>query len=208
MLDCKEINTTMVKNMKLLNDDSSERVDVTLYRQIIGSLMYLTNTRPSIYFAVNTLSQYMADPIHVHVVATNHVMRYLKGTLDHGLIYTINSEFKLCGYIDSDWAGSAEDRKSTLGCCFSLGSCVISWISRKQTSVSLSTTEVEYIVSCLSCSEALWLHKILTGLFDTEMDETKIYCDNQSCNKLTENLVYHDKSKHIEIKYHYIRDMV
>ena len=134
MLYCKEINTPMVTNMKLLNDDSLERVDVTLYRQIIGSLMYLKNTRRDICFVVNTLSQYMVEPRHVHLVAAKHVMRYLKGTLDCGLRYTADSEFTLCGYTDSDWVGSVENRKSTSRYCFSLGLGVISWIRRKETS--------------------------------------------------------------------------
>ena len=94
------MNTLMVTNLKLLNDDSSKRIDVTLYRQIIGSLMYLTNTRPDICFFMNTLSQYMVEPRHVHLVAVKHALRYLKGTLDYGLTYTADCEFILCGYID------------------------------------------------------------------------------------------------------------
>ena len=93
MLDCKAINTHMVTNPKLPSDDSSERVDVTLYRHIVGSLMYLTNTRTNICFVVNTLSQHMVDPIHIHLVATKHVLRYIKGTLDCGNRYTVDSEF-------------------------------------------------------------------------------------------------------------------
>ena len=166
MLDCKVISTPMVTNLKLPNDDSSERVDVTLYKQIIGSLMYLTNTRPHICFVVNTFSQYMMDPRHVHLVAAKHVMRYLKGTLDCGLRYTTDNEFRLCVYTDSDWVGSVEDRNNTSGCCFSLGSGVISWISRKKTSVSLNTTKAEYIAACSACSEAIWIHKLLVGLFN------------------------------------------
>ena len=142
----------------------------------------------------------MVEPQHVHLVASKHVMRYLKGTLDCGLRYTADSEFRSCGYIDSDWARSVKDRKRTLGCCFSLGSSAISWLNRKQTSVSLSTTEAEYIVACSACSKAVWLRKLLARLFNTEMDATEIYCDNQSCIKLTENLMFHDKSKNIEIK--------
>ena len=103
--------------------------------------MYLKNTRPDICFDVNTLSQYMVDPRHVHLVAIKHVMRYLKGALDGGLKYTTDNEFRLCGYNDSNWAGSAEDRKRTSGCCFSLGSGVISWLSIKKTSVSLNTLQ-------------------------------------------------------------------
>jgi hypothetical protein len=107
-----------------------------------------------------------------------------------------------------DWAGSVFDRKSTSGCCFNLGSAMISWQSRKQSSIALSTTEVEYIAACSSSCEATWLRKLLKGLFDLEMEATVILCDNQSCIKMIENPVFHDKSKHIEIRYHYIRDIV
>ena len=93
--------------------------------------MYLTNTRPDICFAVNTLSQYMVNPKHVHLIGAKYVMRYLKGTLDYGLRYTSSGEIKLHGYVDSDWGGSAKDRKSTSGCCFSLGFGMISWFNRK-----------------------------------------------------------------------------
>ena len=103
--------TPMESNLKLLAGDSSESVDVTHYRQIIGSLMYLTNTRPDICFAVNTLSQYLVQPIRVHLVATKHVMRYLKGTIDLGLYYDGSHEYRLYGYTDADWAGGISDRK-------------------------------------------------------------------------------------------------
>jgi hypothetical protein len=121
MLECKSMNTPMETKLKLLVDTSSELVDATLYKQIIGSLMYLTNTRPDICFAVNTLSQYLVEPRRVHLVATKHVMRYLKATLDFGLYYNGDQDFRLIGYTDSDWAGSVSDRKSTSGCCINLG---------------------------------------------------------------------------------------
>ena len=99
----------------------------------------------------------MVDPIHVHLVTTKQVMRYLKCTLDCGLKYTTDSEFRLFVYTDSDWAGSVEDRKRTSGCCFSLGSGILSWLSRKHTSVSLSTTEPKYTATCSACSEVVGL---------------------------------------------------
>ena len=125
--------------LKLLIDTSSELIDVTLYRQIIGLLMYLTNTKPDICFAVNTLSQFLVEPRHVHLVVSKHVMRYLKGTMDYGLSYDGDHDFTLNGYTDVDWAGSVADRKKTFGCCFSLGSAMISWQSRKQSSISLGS---------------------------------------------------------------------
>ena len=125
------MTTPMALNMKLLSDASSEAVDATMYRQMIGSFMYLTNTRPDIYFDVNTLSQFLADPRHVHLIDAKHILRYLKGTIDYGLKYEMNQKINLEGYVDLDWAGSSIDRKSTSGCFFSMGSGVISWFSRK-----------------------------------------------------------------------------
>ena len=107
------MTTPMKTNLKLLNDDTSEAIVTTLYIHIIGSMMYLTNTRPDICFVVNTLSQYMVNPKHIHLVGAKHVMRYLKGTLDYGLRYASNGEIKLHGFTDSDWARSAKYRKRT-----------------------------------------------------------------------------------------------
>jgi hypothetical protein len=115
MLECKSMNTPMEAKLKLMVDTSSELIDATLYRQIIGSLMYLTNTRPDICFAVNTLSQFLVEPKHVHLVAAKYVMRYLKGTLDYGLSYDGDHDFTLSGYTDSDWAENVSERKSTSG---------------------------------------------------------------------------------------------
>ena len=183
-------------------------MDATHYRQIIGSLMYLTNTRPDICFAVNTLSQYLVQPRRVHLVAAKHVMRYLKGTIDFGLYYDGSHEYRLYGYIDVDWDGSISDRKSTSGGFYSLGSAMISWFRRKQSSVALSTAKAEYIEACSACCEAIWLRKMMSGLFNLELDTTIILCENQSCIKMIENPIFHDRSKHIEIRYFYIQDMM
>ena len=170
--------------------------------------MYLVNTRPDICFVVNTLSKDMVDPRRVHWIATKHILRYLKGTIEYGLQYLQGDQVKLVGYSDSDWARSTTDRKSTSGCCFSLGSGMISWYNRKQKSVALNSTEAEFMATSQASCEAIWLRKILVDLFDTSLDPTTIYCDNQSCIKLSENPVFHDRSKHIEIRYHFIRDKV
>jgi hypothetical protein len=124
--------------------------------------------------------------------------------MEYGLRYLGGDGVRLQGYSDSDWAGSAVDRKSTSGCCFNLGSTMITWFNRKHTSVALSSTEAEYMAMSMASCEAIWLHKLLTGLFDQELEPTVIYCDNQSCIKLSENPVFHDRSKHIEIRYHFI----
>ena len=166
----------MESNLKLLSDASSKSVDATMYRQMIGSLMYLRNMKSDIFFAVNTLSQYLTDLRSVHLIAAKHILRYLKGTIDYGLKYDANQKINLEGYVD--WAGSAIDRKSTSGCCFSMGSGVISWFSRKQSFVALSTAEAKYVAACSAICEAVWLRKLLSDIFDLQLDATCIHCDN------------------------------
>jgi hypothetical protein len=164
----------MVTNLKLLSDTYSETVDATMYRQMIGLFMYLMNTRPYICFVVNTLSQYMVEPRRVHLVATKHVLRYLKGTIDYGLRYVSDHEIILQVYTDSDWADNVADQKCTSGCCFSFGSIMISWFNRKKTSVALSRIEAENISTCSTSNEVVWLQNMLAGLFDLELETTCI----------------------------------
>ena len=149
----------------------------------------------------------MCEPKEVHLVAVKHIMRYLQGTLNLGLKYK-KVDLDLHGFIDSDWARSVTNRKSTSRCCFSLGSTMIPWICRKQSSVAQSSIEVEYIATTMASREAVWLRKLLVRLFGQPMNPTIIHCDNQSSIKLSVNPVFHDRSKHIEIPYHYVRDMV
>ena len=130
---------------------------MTQYRHIIGSLMYLTNTRKCICFVVNTLSQYLVKPRCVHVIAAKHVIRYLKGTTDLGLYY--DHDYRWYGYMDLDWAGTVADKTSTLGRCYCLGSTMISWFSKKPSNVALSIAEAEYIAACSASWEAIWLRK-------------------------------------------------
>ena len=128
MMECKAMATPMASNLKLLSDASTERVDATMYCQMICYLMYLTNMRPDIFFVVNTLR-------HVHLMVAKHAMRYLKGAIDYGLQYEANQNINLEGYVDSDWAGSAIDRKST-------------WCSRNKSCVALSTAEAKDVATC------------------------------------------------------------
>ena len=148
---------------------------------------------------MNTLIQYLVKHKCVHLIDANDVMRYLKGTIYFGLYYVIDHDYRLYVYIDSDWVGSFVDRKSTSGGCYCLGSAMISWFSKKKSSVSLSTAETEYIATFSTSCEAIWLQKIMLGLFDMELDTIVILCDNQIYIKMTENPVFHDKYKHIEI---------
>ena len=140
--------------------------------------MYLVHTRPDICYTVNALSQFMSDLKHIHWVATKQVLKYVRGTITYGLRYTSNSGVLLSGYANSDWDGSAVDQKSTFGYCFSMGSAMISWSSRKQGSIAQSTVEAEYIAASDAYKEAVWLRKLLSDLFGGKLDSTTIHCDN------------------------------
>jgi hypothetical protein len=154
--------------------------------------MYLVNTMPDICFVVNTLSQLMVEPRRVLWVTAKHLLKYLCGTVDYGLDYQRGDGVHLVGYTDSDWAGCVSDKKSTSGCCFGLGSTVVSWFIQKQKLVDLNSAKAEYMVASQASCEALWLGKLLVGLFGVQLRPTMIYCDNQSCIKLSENPVFHD----------------
>jgi hypothetical protein len=188
MMDCKSMTTPMISNLKKLQEHvtGSDPEDPTLYRQIIGSLMYLVHTRPDICYVVNALSQFMCEPKHIHMVVVKHIMRYVRGTIAYGLRYTSSGGVMLHGFTDSDWMGSTVDRKSTSRYCFNLDSTMIFWSSRKQGSVAQSTAEAEYIVASAAGKEAVWLRKLLSDLFSSELEPKVIHCDNQSCIKLTD----------------------
>eukprot|EP00253_Pinus_taeda_P035597 PITA_35597 len=146
------------------------------------------------------LSQAMVQPTKLFWKAAKHVLRYLRGTSQYGLWYRRSEGVKLQGFTDADWAGSPSDQKSTSGGIFSLGLAAVSWYIRKRRSVVLSSTEVEYMVAIQAACEAILMRKIIVGLFDQRMDPTVIYCDNQSCIKLSENPIFHERSKHIDIR--------
>eukprot|EP00253_Pinus_taeda_P036715 PITA_36715 len=197
MMDCKSMTTAMITNLKRLRSFQSSPVDPSRYRQLIGSLMYLLNTRPNICFAVNILSQFQVEPKHDHWIATKHILRYLQGTLHDCLKCDWRNDVHLIGYIDSDWGGSEQDGRSTTGGCFSLGSSMTSWMSRKQDTIALSSAGAEYVATYEVSKEAMWLRKLLSDLFEGPMDPTVIHCDNTSCIRLAEDPIYYGKEKHI-----------
>ena len=165
MEDCKPMDTSPPGNWRKEDATLTEVVDATVYRQLVGLLMYLVNTRPDICYAVNQLSQAMVKPTKLFWKAGKHVLRYLKGTSEYGLWYTQMDEVNLHGFTDADWAGSPTDRKSTSGGVFSIGSTTISWYNRKQRSVELSSVEVEYMAASQATCEVICMRKILVGFF-------------------------------------------
>ena len=144
--------TPMAANVKLANDHSGESVDVTLYRSMIGCLLYLTTSRPNISFSVGVCSRFQSNPKVSHLNAVKRIIKYVGRTCDYGLLNSKESNLSLAGFSDSDWAGNADDRKSTTGGCFYVGANLVAWMSKKQYSVSLSTAEAEYITTGSCCS--------------------------------------------------------
>jgi hypothetical protein len=207
MADCKPRYTPCEQKVDC-SSESEETVDPTKYREVVGSLVYaMTCTRPDLSYVVTKLSQHLNRPLRSHWVAAKHVLRYLKGTLDRELCFQ-KGETSLIGYSDADWASSS-DRHSISGYCFSLtkGGTLISWKSRKQQIVALSSCEAEYIALAAAVQEALYLIQLLNGI-GFRQESVLIYEDNQGAIALAKNPVNHQRSKHIDVRHHFVRGEV
>ena len=186
--------------------------DIELYQSMIGSLMYLsTQTRPDIAYSMSVLSRFLTNPSPAHIEAAKRVMRYMKGTAGYGISYgsgTISPN--LHRYSNADYAGYKETRRSTSGYVFFLAGGPFSWRSRRQNTITLSSTEAEYYALSHAAREAAWLRLLFEGLYciDSKYVKIRIYGDNQSSLALSENPEYHQRTKHIEVQHHYIREQV
>jgi transposase InsO family protein len=203
--DSKIVDTPIEYNNRLNTHDGEPLPDATLYRQLVGSLVYLTVTRPDISYAVHIVSQFMAAPRSLHYAAVLRILRYLKGTLFHGLHFSSQSSLTLQAYSDADWAGDPTDRRSTTGYCFLLGDSLISWRSKKQSVVARSSTEAEYRALADTTAELLWLRWLLQDLGIDCSTAVPIHCDNRSAIQIAHNDVFHERTKHIEIDCHFVR---
>nr|KYP51590.1 Retrovirus-related Pol polyprotein from transposon TNT 1-94 [Cajanus cajan]KYP57682.1 Retrovirus-related Pol polyprotein from transposon TNT 1-94 [Cajanus cajan] len=173
----------------------------------MGSLMYLTTTIPDIMYSISLISRYMENPIEMHLLAAKRILRYLQGTREFGLFYKKGEKSNLLGFTDSDYAGDQDDRKSTSGCVFMLGTCVVSWFSKKQPIVTLSSTEAEFVAATTCACQAIWLRRILEELKFQQHGATRIFCDNNSAIKLSKNPVLYGRSKHIDVNIYFLRDL-
>ncbi|GKA81949.1 putative ribonuclease H-like domain-containing protein [Tanacetum coccineum] len=201
----KTASTPMETQKALLKDADGKDVNEHLYRSMIGSLMYLTSSRPDIMFAVCACARFQVNPKSSHLHAVKRIFRYLKGQPKLGLWYPKDSPFDLVAYTDSDYAGASLDRKSTTGGCQFLGCRLISWQCKKQTVVANSTTKAEYIAASNCCGQVLWIQNQLLD-YGYNFMQTKIHIDNESTICIVKNPVFHSKTKHIEIRHHFIRD--
>ena len=203
------VTTPMDPNVKLVKDDSySKEVDPTQYQSMVGSLLHAARaTRPDIAHAVGLVSKFNSAPTQAHLTAVKRIFRYLKGTVDIKLQYRSTGE-KLLGYFDADWANDTDDRHSTTGNVFIMSGGAISWLSHKQSTVALSTAEAEYVALGSATQEAIWLNQLLTHLRIDTKGSIEILEDNQSAIAMAKNSTGRRRTKHIDIKHHFIKEAV
>nr|ABA98097.1 retrotransposon protein, putative, Ty1-copia subclass [Oryza sativa Japonica Group] len=207
MENCKPISTPIGSIAVLDPDEDGEAVDQKEYRSMIGSLLYLTASRPDIQFAICLCARFQASPRASHRQAIKRIMRYLNHTLEFGIWYSTSSSICLSGYSDADFGGCRIDRKSTSGTCHFLGTSLIAWSSRKQSSVAQLTAESEYVAAASCCSQILWLLSTLKD-YGLTFEKAPLFCDNTSAINIAKNPVQHSRAKHIDIRFHFLRDHV
>ena len=205
--DSKPCPTPCLPYHRLLKDDGKPYSHPEQYRSIVGALQYLTFTRPDIAFSVNQACQFMHNPMESHVVAVKRILRYLKGTIDFGIWFKPGL-LHLHAYSDADWAGDPNDRRSVSGFIVYLGSSPISWASKKQHTVSRSSTEAEYRALAITAAELAWIRQLFCDLHVPLHVPPLIHCDNISAIALSSNPVFHSRMKHLQIDYHFVRERV
>ncbi|GAU15418.1 hypothetical protein TSUD_44550 [Trifolium subterraneum] len=212
MDQCNPALTPSEPRLQLSRETEEKDVDSNEYRRLIGSLRYLCNTRPDIAYSVGIVSRYMERPKTSHLSAAkrSRILRYIKGTMDYGIVFNKpdKKSIELIGYTDSNWCGDKDDRKSTAGYVFLYGGAPISWCSRKEPVVALSTCEAEYIAASLSAFQGVWLSNLIDEISNVKCDSVILKVDNMSAINLAKNPIAHGRSKHIELRFHYLREQV
>jgi hypothetical protein len=205
MAGSKPIKTPMALNGQLDLKEEGKLVDQKVFRSVIGSLLYLCASRPDIMLSVCMCARFQANPKECHLMAVKRIFRYLVHTPNLGLWCPKGSTFDLLGYSDSDYAGCKVDQKSTTGTCQFLYRSLVSWSLKKQNSVALSTTEAEYVAAGACCAQLLWVKQTLTD-YGCKFSNIPLLCDNESAIKLAINPVQHSRTKHIDIRHHFLVD--
>ncbi|XP_024178244.1 uncharacterized mitochondrial protein AtMg00810-like [Rosa chinensis] len=209
LLLSKPASTPMSAKSNLSSTAGSLLEHPTTFRELVGSLQYLTITRPDIAFVVNMVSQFMSQPRVPHLIAAKRILRYVKGTLGHGLLFTSQRQpVTLSAYSDADWAGCPTTRRSTSSYRVFLGSNLISWCSKKQPTVARSSAESEYRSLAHACADTMWLGYLLYELGANIQFPVLLHCDNLSTTYMASNPIFHARTKHIELDYHYVREKV
>lgn len=208
MEECNLTKFPMEARLQVDKDEGGEIVDPTEYRRIIGSLRYLTHTRPDLNYSVGVMSRFMQEPRKSHMQLVKQILRYIQGTINYGILYDQDTDFKLVGFCDSSHATDQTDGQSTTGMVFYLGTSLISWNSQKQKTVALSSCESEFMAAAATACQALWLRGLLSELTGCEEKVVELQVDNKSAIALMKNPVFHGRSKHINTRYHFIRECI
>jgi hypothetical protein len=203
--NARPIKTPMPSNGHLDLNEEGKSNDQKVYRSMIRSLLYLCASRPDNMLSVCMCARFQANPKECQLMAVKIIFRYLVQTPNLGLWYPKGSTFDVLSYSDSDYAGCKVDRKSTSGTCQFLGRSLVSWSSKKQNFVALSTAEVEYVAAGACCAQLLWMRLTLRH-FSCKFSKVPLFCDNESANKLANNPVNRSRTKHIDIRHHFLRD--
>nr|GFA81041.1 retrovirus-related Pol polyprotein from transposon TNT 1-94 [Tanacetum cinerariifolium] len=204
---CDPVDTPMVEKSKLDEDREGKAVDLSHYHGMIGTLLYLIASRPDLQFAICICARYQARPTEKQVHAVKRIFRYLRGTVNRGLWYPKDSSVALTAFADADHAGCQDTRRITSGSVQFLGERLISWSSKRQKSAAISSTEAKYIALSICCAQILWMRSQLSD-YGLVFNKIPMYCDNKSAIALCCNNVQHSRSKHIDIRYHFIKEQV
>jgi histone deacetylase 1/2 len=203
-----ETPLSTAKKLSLSDGEKLGSEDSTRFRSIVGALQYLTLTRPDISYAVNKVCQFLHAPTSVHWSAVKRILRYVRGTVKFGLKIRRSKSMLVSAFSDADWAGDVDDRRSTGGFAVYLGENLVSWTARKQATVSRSSTEAEYKALANATAELMWVQKLLTELQISHPPAARLWCDNLGAKYLSANPVFHARTKHIEIDFHFVRERV
>ena len=208
LLASKPASTPMEPSAKFSNSVGQSISDVSQYRRLIGKLLYLTLTRPDICYSVHKLSQFLSSPKVPHLQAAYRIIKYLKKTPGQGLFLSADSSIQLKAYCDADWAACIDTRRSLLGFCVFLGDSLISWKCKKQQVVSRSSAESEYRAMATVTSEIVWLVALFKTFGVHHTQAAYLYCDSKATLYIAANLVYHERTKHVEVDCHFIREKI
>ena len=208
MLGCKSAETPMDSTVKLEESDGSPPVDKGRYQRLVGKLIYLSHTRPDIGFSVSMVSQFMNNPTEKHMTAVTRILRYLKMTPGKGLFFQRTTKKEIEIFSDADWAGSVTDRRSTSGYCSFVWGNLVTWRSKKQSVVARSSAEAEFRAMAQGICKGIWLNRLLEELRVPLKHPIVLYCDNQAAISIAKNPVHHDRTKHMEIDRHFIKEKI
>ncbi|XP_074355848.1 secreted RxLR effector protein 161-like [Apium graveolens] len=208
MSGCKPAATPVEPKSTFKQVKNGTPVDKGMYQRLVGKLIYLSHTRPDITFAVSLVSQYMHDPLEKHQEAVYRILRYLKKTPGNGLLFKKNADRSVEAFTDADWAGSVEDRRSTTGYCTKVWGNLVTWRSKKQSVVARSSAEAELRALAQGICELIWIKRLLKELKMRRTEPLRLFCDNKSAINMAHNPVHHDRTKHVEIDRHFIKEKI